>query len=728
MKKIIAFMMAFVFCFLCIGTLGFENATVCTEDHDHASHLHAADPVYMLISVESNYDASDEELTVDVKIEMSEKVDLYKNFKITFTGASSLGSGSTDIDVDGTPFDGVAAEIDSNKIIFDLDGSAYEDFESGEFTIVYSGLDEDDFNTKSKRKRSFTIATSNAKDTSGDKFTLNETSFYVYVCEHDADTTEQVLVAATCNKEGITAVNCDACGCTVDTDYILPIEHDLDYTKPFTNIYAYIAPTCTKTGYGQFKCKLCETLVTTTVPASHTYGASYLNSNGKYEQKCTLCGSIKVSTCDHNFKYNSTTTKATCYTKGIDVYKCSKCGITENRETATTSHSYGSWTTTKAATCDAKGEKSRTCSICLNVEKQDIAMIDHDFGSWKVVTEATCISNGLERRTCSDCGAKEEQTLEKSGHRYGGWKVDTAATCVTTGLNKRTCTLCGDVQTEVTDKVAHTYGAWFVDQAATCVATGVEKRICSVCAGADTRTLAIDADAHAYGDWKVVDSKTCVTDGVKSHTCTLCNHVEEDVDVAEGHKFGDAEVDGKVTTKECLTCGYTESIKTAKKGDTKTLADYSGSLVITGSMASKDKDVVFEIGAMTPEDENYYKQYCTFDKGYEFKVLVDGEEASITSNMALSLELDSTFDGYDISVVVLRDGKFFGLNEFERDGEFLMIEGSDLTRVNEIFIVKGEESSPNIWLPIVITVAILAVAGVAVVAIMSKGKSKNTFN
>lgn len=720
MKKIFAFLLAFTFCFLCFGTYGFEDATACTEDHDHSTHVHAADDdLYLTISVDSEYSAYYGELEVTFDFEMNESAYLHENFRIEISAENVLDDYMRV--VSGDIF-GSTGSAYSSKLVFNANG---QNWSGDSITIRFEDLDPDDFTSRSRRQRKVYVNVYNAKDSYGNSITVGGSSFVVYVCEHSASTEEKVLLAPTCSEEGTLAEVCTACDCVLYTDYILPLEHEFDYSKPFTNLYAYKAPTCTQTGYGQFKCQVCNTMAFVNIPATHTYGPSKVNSSGYYVQECTKCGSIKVSDCAHNFKFSSTKTAATCEVKGVDIYKCSKCDLTEERPTDYADHKFGSWKTTKEATCDAKGEKTRTCSVCDKTEKQDIAMIDHDFGSWKTIEEATCISDGLERRTCQECGEKEERSTEKSGHKYGGWKVDTAATCIATGLNKRTCSLCGDVETEVTDKVAHTYGAWTVSKAATCVATGIEKRVCAVCQGEDTRTLAIDENGHAYGEWKAITPKTCITNGVSNRTCSLCNHVDERVDEATGHVFGPVDVDGKLTTKKC-SCGYTEVIKTGKKGNTKTLTDYSGSLEVTGATA--DKSILFEIAAMTMDTEAEYKKYLNFDKGYTYKVLVDGEAAPITSDMIMTLKLDGSFEDHEISLAILKNGSFLTLSEYDRDGLMIEIEGAQLVGTDSIFVMKGEEMKPNIILPIVITVAILAVAGIAVFVIMSKNKSKNTFN
>lgn len=726
MKKIFAFLLAFTFCFLCFGTYGFEDAALCTEDHDHSSHVYAADDITMTVVVNSSYDESDEELELDIEIELSESVKLNESFEVEFRIDESEFKNSGDISVSGNLF-GKTASVSSSSgwISFGVPSGGVSSFRREDVVIRYDNIDPSDFSTKRSKLVYLDVRVSGTVD-SNEYVDLVSSSYEIYICEHRGTTYSKDLVAATCEKGGTKAEMCSACDAILDTKSTFPLDHQYDYSKPYKNVYAYKAPTCLTSGYGQFKCLICETLeFVSYIPPQHTYGNSYVNEDGDYEQKCSECGNIKVSTCKHNFKYSSTKTVATCEVKGVEIYKCSKCDVVEERDTGYANHTYGAWKTTKDATCDAKGEESRACTVCFKTEKRDIAMIDHDFGEWKLIDEATCIADGLERRTCKECGEREERKTEKSGHRYGGWKVDTAPTCIATGLNKRTCSLCGDTETEVTDKVAHTYGAWAVTKAATCVATGIETRVCAVCQGEDTRTLAIDVNGHAYGDWKVVTPKTCVTNGVSNRTCALCQHVDERVDEATGHVFGPVDVDGKLTTKTC-SCGYTETIKTGKKGNTKTLADYSGSLEMTGAVA--DKNVVFEISAMTMDTEAEYKKYLNFSKGYTYKVLVDGEPTNITSDMAMTLKLDGSFEDYEVSLAILKNGSFLTLSEYDRNGLEITIDGAQLIGTENIFVMQGKEMQPNIILPIVITVAILAIAGIAVFVIMSKNKSKNTFN
>ena len=296
------------------------------------------------------------------------------------------------------------------------------------------------------------------------------------------------------------------------------------------------------------------------------------------------------------------------------------------------------------------------------------------------------------------------------------------ATCVSTGTERRTCSLCAEEDTQTIPLTSHTWGAWTVTAAPTCKAAGTEERVCSVCGKRETRTVAVDPNAHSYGEWKVVSAKTCITDGLKERVCELCGYVDSAVDPSTGHVFGEPVVKGKTTTKTCSICGYSEVTKTVKSGVEKTLTSISGSLYVTGATASKN--VLFEIGAMPIDVAVEYKKYREFDEGYVYRLLVDGVETPIASDMKMTLSIDAAFKDYDVSLVVLRGNAFYTLENYSRKGLDIAIDGSELNGVDAIFVTKGEENSPNIVVPIIIVVVTLAIAGAAVYLIMSKNKNK----
>ena len=165
MKKIFAFLLAFTFCFLCFGTYGFEDAALCTEDHDHSSHVYAAsdDDLYLTISVDSDYNANREELTVTIDFDMSKKVDLHENFKITIDASSRLDRDDKNyVYCSGTMFDDASAEKTNDAVIFEAKDGDRTDWNGDRITIVYS-VDKDYFTTKSRRQQTISISVSNAR-------------------------------------------------------------------------------------------------------------------------------------------------------------------------------------------------------------------------------------------------------------------------------------------------------------------------------------------------------------------------------------------------------------------------------------------------------------------------------------------------------------------------------------------------------------------------------------
>lgn len=750
MKKFLSFLVAFAICLVSLGTYGFENTTSHSHEscgHDHGESGHA------LLAADGD--------TADTDVLYAEVTGTtYNETSQTFTVTLSIGSKSGDKISGGTiaiqaPFSTLGRPTVTGGYLFGefVGSSSFVSVNNtasfstitltipetgtdsrspiGSLTIQYP-VDASYFEYGSwTRIRELAISGA-AKKADGSMFGFDSqaTTHRVYICNHSSNNW-RVTKEATCTTTGTREQYCTTCGCVMKTETLLLIDHDFDYSKRFNTSMGQ-DPTCTSAGYGNYKCKMCGKIEYTLAPATgHTWGSRYLE-DGVYKQKCTVCGTVTLADnqCAHDpdlYTLKRVVTASTCSVKGSAVYECPTCGATDTRELPLAEHTFdGAWTVTTYATCTTAGSRYHTCTVCSQNVTEVIPALGHSYGSWVITKDATCISNGTRAHTCSVCGDVETQTIEKSGHSWGAWVTTKEATCETVGSQRRTCSLCGDVDTRDIAVVPHTYGEWMVTVAPTCKAAGTEAHICSVCGKSEERTAALDPDAHSWGEWKVVDAKTCITDGVKERECKLCGYVDSAVDPCTGHVFGEAVVKGKVTTKTCSICGYSEAVKTVKGGVEKTLTSVSGQLLVTGGVASKD--VLFEIGAMPIDVAAYYKNYREFDEAYTYKVLVDGAESSVTSDMRLTLSIDAAFEDYDVTLVGLRGNAFYTIGNYSRKGLDITIEGEDLAGIEAIFVTKGEENRPNIVVPIIIAVITLAIAGAAVYFIMSKNKNKgNTF-
>ena len=753
MKKIVAFLMAFALCIACFGTYGFADLDCHDESHDHG-HNHVVKAVdddliqeYLYINRKStatytSYSELTNTLRVTITID-SESLSKGRSGVLTITapyyvlGKPSVLTGSVfgvdfrSASVTTTtpkPTSGASSSVqfsvtlDDNDPGFTQTGYVVLEYPvDAEYVKNYSWLRQAQINVSG-----YVVA----EDGTTVRMDPSSSTYIAYICNH-ANVQYRVTKEATCQKAGEKERYCTSCNFVLGTEPILPTDHDLDFTKPFNQkIYGYQAPTCKSAGYGFFKCNECGTLINSSIPKlAHTFGERIL-LNGVYYYECKVCKEVEIATnqCPHDaekYVQIAVVSESTCTNKGVARYQCPECKQVEERELPLADHKFTSSTITTAATCTTAGVKTSTCFVCKQKVTETIPVLGHDYGEWQTVTAATCIKDGVEAHYCSRCNATETRPVTGSGHNYGSWVTTVPASCVSNGTEVRVCSLCNQTQTQPIPMSTHTYGAWTTTTAATCVAPGVETRTCAVCNATDSRTINPIADNHKFGEWETVVAKTCVTDGEKSRTCELCNFVQTETDACTGHVLGDAVVDGKFSTKTCGVCGYRETIKTVKDGTVKTLSSASGALVLTGTEAAKN--YTFELGVPSMETEAYYKQYLDFYKAYTFKVLVDGEAASVNDSMELTIATDPLLENYEISVLRLVGNSFYPINNFERDDGEVIIPGAELSGAEVIFVVKGEEASPNLVIPIVVTIVTVVIAGAAICIFMVKGKKKSSF-
>ncbi len=759
MKKIAAFLMAFAFCLMCFGTYGFADLTCTDECHAHNHEVLAADEV-----IATDDELEDDEPTIEEYLYINQRnttvvysevaktltVTLYIDSESSAKGAigsltitapyyvlgspivsycSVFGTSTYEVSTTSTkPSPGAYSNIKFNVNT----GTNESGFTQTGFVSIIYPVDTDYVNVYSWL-RQVNISVSGAvitADSTTVRFDPTGSTYVAYICNH-GQTATRTSVEATCQQAGEEQTYCTLCNYVISTKALFPTDHDLDYSKAYNQtLYPYVKPTCSTYGEGCFKCNDCGVLIKASVPKlDHTFGERVL-LNGVYYLQCTVCGTKEVATdqCAHSkdaYELLSVLTASTCTTAGTARYRCPTCKQIEERTLPLADHTYSATATVvRAATCTTAGIQTNTCSVCKDTVAETIPALGHSMGDWTTTVAATCTTNGVQERTCTrGCGAKETQTIQGGGHSYGSWEVTQKATCIAQGVETRTCYNCGNKENRTISMTGHSYGAWKTTTASTCTEQGVETRICLICNEPETRALAIDSENHLYGEWETVSAKTCTTDGSKARTCERCSKVETETDPCTGHVFGDVIPDGKANVKTCGVCGYKEIIENGKNGTTKTLSTVSGGLILSGTEASKN--YAFEIGVPDMETEAYYRQYQTFYKAYTFKVLEDGEEVSINTSMSLSITLDPLLEDYEVSVLRLSGNSFYPVNSFEREDGEVIIPGSELTDADVIFIVRGEERSMNLWIPIVLTVAVLAVAGVAIFFFMSKGRRKD---
>ncbi len=197
--------------------------------------------------------------------------------------------------------------------------------------------------------------------------------------------------------------------------------------------------------------------------------AATCTADGFSESKvCTKCHEVVeeptvIPALGHDLSYSSTKTEATCSSKGLDVYACSRCDHTEEKESEMKEHTVET-IEGKAATCEESGlSDGKKCSVCQEIlEKQQVIPALEHTPEKVDGTAATCTKDGLtDGKKCSVCQKilEEQQVIPALEHTPE--KVDgTAATCTKDGLTDgKKCSVCQKIleEQQVIPATDHSY-------------------------------------------------------------------------------------------------------------------------------------------------------------------------------------------------------------------------------------------------------------------------------
>ena len=136
---------------------------------------------------------------------------------------------------------------------------------------------------------------------------------------------------------------------------------------------------------------------------------------------------------------------------------CSVCGevIRHQQIIKATGHSWNGGVITKNATCTSKGVKTYTCTKCNATKTEDIAITEHKSVKDSSVV-ATCTKDGkTEGSHCSVCGKviKAQQVVKATGHEWDNGIITKEPTVLETGIKTYTCKKCGQTRTEDISKL-----------------------------------------------------------------------------------------------------------------------------------------------------------------------------------------------------------------------------------------------------------------------------------
>ena len=124
----------------------------------------------------------------------------------------------------------------------------------------------------------------------------------------------------------------------------------------------------------------------------------------------------KLTFTEHVHEYESNVVNPTCTTDGYVTFTCKTCGHIETVINKATGHEFEAWRESIAATCYSDGLKVRYCVKCGEKQQETIPMHEH-------TASTTCIHNSATHwYFCTECGV----ALNEQNHNYVG---NTCSTC-----------------------------------------------------------------------------------------------------------------------------------------------------------------------------------------------------------------------------------------------------------------------------------------------------------
>ncbi|MBR6050255.1 MAG: hypothetical protein IKP68_03515 [Clostridia bacterium] len=762
-KKIVAFILAFVFCFGC--------AAVFTAFGEGQLHVHAIEdeddddtgtststlienPTVIIRYSDGVsgplYDFANKTLTLRILIKESDHVSCRSGrveikYDADMFDFSSISGSFMEADTSDT--ETVIVSNENGLLTISVRTDSTEPYSvASEFDVQFS-FARVDLETLTEREKTFNLnlVFSGSKYKNTDNKKSND--FVVMLCQHNAADIVTKDFEATCHEYAHRDTICTKCGTVLNS--VTTGDTYVDHVYDYENIVRYIY----SSGYtdcdplrankivAEVKCQVCGKLQWAHDLEYHvgldTSVKRYDETTHQYYYACTRGhrviaiiqspGTSNPTTHEHTYVLTGTQT-ATCTEVGYNIYKCSVCNEEKREEIPATGHTYGNPVVIKQPTCTEAGEQTLTCTVCGKATKtESVPALGHDFdhGTTTVITAPTCVSTGTAIKKCARCGVEESVMLpiDPAAHRYGDWVTTTPGTCVTKEVRMHTCSLCGN-----------------------------------------SESVEFDFGDHDYTS-EVIVAPTCYEDGVRTYTCKYCGDTYDDVEKCAGHKFGAPVSDGKgTTTVTCTECGMSVATTVKSNKTTKTVSHGPFTLTIKNTdIASRDIQLrVTEIDRATEEYANNSvylnalnaglgKKY-SIQNAYHVTLYIDGAESKMTSDMTLSLGLDSALSSSKTAIVYYTESgsstMISVMNEASRRKLVVTMPGTELERSASdtiILAVEGASVTPSgdssqtpvtppapsgdngFILPAIIIAVAVVVTLVVIVVVLKKSK-KNGFD
>ena len=280
-------------------------------------------------------------------------------------------------------------------------------------------------------------------------------------------------------------------------------------------------------------------------------------------------------------------------------------------------HEMGAWRVITAPTCTEKGEERRDCSRCDHFETQEVAATGHSYAS--KVTAPTCTEGGYTTYTCACGSTYTGNEVAATGHTYGDWTITKQPTETEVGSQYRTCTVanCGHVDTKEIPVLGHTHSVTFHEaKDATCTANGNSAYWSCACG-----KFFSDADATteiAENSWVIsaTGHVTLTHHEAKDATCTANGNIEYWSCVC-GKAFSDAAATVEINTWVIETKGHslTHHAATAVTCEANGNSEY-WSCSVCGkffSDANAANEVAENSWVIESEGHNFENGTCTND-------------------------------------------------------------------------------------------------------------------
>ncbi len=399
------------------------------------------------------------------------------------------------------------------------------------------------------------------------------------VCDQDGSTvTEEcdyieVVVAATCEKGGYTALACTACGDVIkqnETDKLghkYPTAWQSDgngkHYKVCENdpthrieedcelVTTVIPAKCEEAGYTLHACPDCDYSYTDNVVKalghdfSQPWEQDVVSKTHKNVCQRQGCDHVEAGAC----KFETRVVDPTCDDDGYTVFTCSECGYSyQDVPVGKLGHKWGNEYFESEGNAEGHATHYRVCEN--DPTHHDVTECTFT----QSVTDASCDAEGYTTNTCPLCSfSYESNRTDKLQHVYGAWQHVEGKE-----VHEKTCDLCGD---KVEEPCRYSY----VTTDPTCVTGGFTLRTCDVC-NDEAKTDVKGALDHDYGDpvhdTQLLDGKSTHTYTCKRSGCTAetVGHVKTEVcvmkDVADVPKCTETVDDYQV----CEKCSYSEDI------------------------------------------------------------------------------------------------------------------------------------------------------------------------